>query len=290
MVVLSFLGASTYATTAPQAQYKVIIIGSGIAGLEAAHYLQEHGVDDYIILEARDSIGGRANTISPWPNSVLELGAAMIHGDEPSNPLMALVQKWGLATMPVNNDSAAFYDANGKEISDSLDTFFQKLYADFEKMVTQKQDAPEKNTNLSVSDVAVEFINAHHLDKEMQHGFLYEVSDKIEQEYAADIRDLSVLWFDNEAVFPGRNLFLTHGYQDIINGIAKGLRSHILLKQIVTKVDYQNKEQIVISTADGKQFTGRYVICTLPLGVLQRGSVTFIPQLPHDKIISNEPS
>lgn len=284
IVILSFLGACVHAAEEAPTQYKVIIIGSGIAGLEAAHYLQEHGIDHYIVLEARDRIGGRANTISPWPNSVLELGAAMIHGDDPSNPLMKLVQKWNLATMPVNNDSAAFYDAEGKEIPESLDASFQKLYAEFEKMITQKQDDPDKNNNLSVSDVAVEFIHSQHLDKEKQHGFLYEVSDKIEQEYAADIRNLSAVWFDNEEAFPGRNLFLTHGYQDIINGIAKEVSPHILLKQIVTKVDYQNKERIVVSTADGKQFTSEYVICTLPLGVLQSGSVTFVPQLPQDKI------
>ncbi|CEG58869.1 flavin monoamine oxidase family protein [Legionella fallonii] len=285
-LTLSLLGASAHAIKTPQAQYKVIIIGSGIAGLEAAHYLQDHGIDNYIILEARDRVGGRANTISPWPNSVLELGAAMIHGDDPRDPLMKLVQKWNLATMPVNNESAVFYDADGKEISDSLDASFQKLYAEFEKLVAQKQDAPELNANVSVSDVVVELINSHHLNKEMQHGFLYEVSDKIEQEYAADIRDLSVVWYDNEETFPGRNLFLTHGYQDIINGIAKKVNPHILLKQIVSKVDYQNKEHIVVTTTDGKQFTGEYVICTLPLGVLKSGSVRFIPQLPQDKILA----
>ncbi|CAM2803107.1 Monoamine oxidase [Legionella steigerwaltii] len=286
LFILSLWGIGAHATKTPPTQYKVIIIGSGIAGLEAAHYLQKHGVDNFIILEARDRIGGRANTVSPWPNCVLELGASMIHGDDPSNPLMKLVQKWNLATMPVYNKSAAFYDVNGKEISDSLDTSFQKLYAEFEKLVMKKQDDPEQNANTSISDVVIEFINSHHLNKEMQHGFLYEVSDKIEQEYAADIRALSVVWYDNEKAFPGRNLLLTHGYQDIINGIAKEVSPHILLKQIVTKIDYQNKEHIVVTTADSKQFTGEYVICTLPLGVLKSGSVTFVPQLPQDKILA----
>ncbi|MCL9683768.1 FAD-dependent oxidoreductase [Legionella maioricensis] len=53
------------AAAASSSHYKVIIIGAGVAGLEAAHYLQDHGITNYIILEARDRIGGRTNTIFP---------------------------------------------------------------------------------------------------------------------------------------------------------------------------------------------------------------------------------
>lgn len=274
------------AAAASSSHYKVIIIGAGIAGLEAAHYLQEHGVTNYIILEARDRIGGRTNTVFPWANVSLELGAAMIHGDDLSNPLMKLVRKWNLATMAINDESAAFYDVKGEEVSDRAAASYEKLYADFEKIIAQKRTDPAENANLSVSDLAVEFINSQHLNKELQHGFLYEVSDKIEQEYAADIRDLSALWYDNEEVFPGSNKLLTQGYQDIIHGIAKDLQNHILLNQIVTKVNYQNKEAIVVSTAHGKQYIGEYVICTLPLGVLKSGKIVFQPELPKEKILA----
>ena len=73
--LLFLLWLNVHAAIKPVTSYNVIILGAGIAGLEAAHYLQEHGITSYIILEARDRVGGRAHTISPWKNSTLELGA-----------------------------------------------------------------------------------------------------------------------------------------------------------------------------------------------------------------------
>ena len=38
---------------------KVVIIGAGIAGLSAAEHLVQNGIEDILILEARDRVGGR---------------------------------------------------------------------------------------------------------------------------------------------------------------------------------------------------------------------------------------
>lgn len=39
--------------------YKICIIGCGIAGLGCANYLSLNNITDFIILEARNRIGGR---------------------------------------------------------------------------------------------------------------------------------------------------------------------------------------------------------------------------------------
>ena len=44
--------------------FKTIIIGAGIAGCTAARTLIENGVNDVIILEATDRIGGRVKTVT----------------------------------------------------------------------------------------------------------------------------------------------------------------------------------------------------------------------------------
>lgn len=286
IIVFLIFGQTLQATPDKIAHYKVIIIGAGIAGLEAGHYLQEHGVDNYIILEARNRIGGRVNTITPWKGVPIELGAGVIHGGDQSNPLIKLAKKWHLATVPLDGNSSSFYDSEGEEISDTIDASYEKLYSDFENLIEKKRRDNEKNAKLSVSDVVIELINKKHLNKKSQHGLLYEVSDRIEQEYAADIRDLSALWFDNEDNFPGKDKLLLHGYKDLINGLAKDMKSHIHLNHLVTKVDYQNKQAIVVSTDNNKKFIGEYVICTLPLGILKTGHVKFVPALPRNKIIA----
>jgi len=40
-------------------KHKVIIIGAGIAGLAAATHLSQHNMNDFIVLEAQNRIGGR---------------------------------------------------------------------------------------------------------------------------------------------------------------------------------------------------------------------------------------
>ena len=41
---------------------RVIVIGAGMAGLSAANHLFNRGIQDVVILEARDRIGGRIFT------------------------------------------------------------------------------------------------------------------------------------------------------------------------------------------------------------------------------------
>lgn len=48
--------------TLPQ-HVRVCIIGGGVAGLGAAQKLIQSGVDDILILEAQDRVGGRVCTL-----------------------------------------------------------------------------------------------------------------------------------------------------------------------------------------------------------------------------------
>ncbi|KAJ2951109.1 hypothetical protein O0L34_g5494 [Tuta absoluta] len=60
-------------------KFDIIIIGGGMAGLAAANHLLQNGVKDFVILEARNRIGGRIISI-PMKNHKVELGANWIHG------------------------------------------------------------------------------------------------------------------------------------------------------------------------------------------------------------------
>ncbi|KAK9884537.1 hypothetical protein WA026_007378 [Henosepilachna vigintioctopunctata] len=75
-------------------KYKVIIIGAGIAGLSAAFHLTKNGMNDFILLEARNRIGGRIIPIQ-MGNEKVELGANWIHGVL-GNPIYELAMQYGL--------------------------------------------------------------------------------------------------------------------------------------------------------------------------------------------------
>ena len=45
-----------------QLSAKIVIIGGGIAGITAASQLSKAGITDFLLVEARDRIGGRIHT------------------------------------------------------------------------------------------------------------------------------------------------------------------------------------------------------------------------------------
>jgi thioredoxin reductase len=92
--------------------YRVVIIGAGIAGLSCAKYLIENNIDDFVIVEAHDQIGGRCQTIQVCKyltirdretknetrfvilvEHPIELGAESLNGEISNNPLYQLAEQ-----------------------------------------------------------------------------------------------------------------------------------------------------------------------------------------------------
>lgn len=42
---------------------KVAIVGAGAAGIGAAEYFYNEGMNDFVVLEARDRVGGRVQSV-----------------------------------------------------------------------------------------------------------------------------------------------------------------------------------------------------------------------------------
>ena len=89
--------------------HQILILGGGVAGVMAAETLHRRGIDNFKIIEARSTLGGRMKSFSfgaPGRQHVLELGADWIHGtqtnDGPSNPIFDLALKHNLSTQPNN--------------------------------------------------------------------------------------------------------------------------------------------------------------------------------------------
>ncbi|XP_058822988.1 peroxisomal N(1)-acetyl-spermine/spermidine oxidase [Topomyia yanbarensis] len=78
-------------------KYKVLIIGAGMAGLASANHLVKNGCKDFVILEARNRVGGRIIGIELGSQKV-ELGANWIHGVL-GNPMFELAMQHGLISI-----------------------------------------------------------------------------------------------------------------------------------------------------------------------------------------------
>ena len=74
----SLSALSTRANSSEEEIYDVIVIGGGIAGLEATLKLQAQGAK-VLVLEGRDRLGGRIFT-EKLGKTAIDLGASWIHG------------------------------------------------------------------------------------------------------------------------------------------------------------------------------------------------------------------
>ncbi|KAI9581178.1 peroxisomal N(1)-acetyl-spermine/spermidine oxidase [Glossina fuscipes] len=85
------------ATALQPTNFKVLIIGAGVAGLSAANHLLQNGCNNFCILEARGRIGGRIVSI-PMAKHKVELGANWIHGVL-GNPIFEIAVQHGLVSV-----------------------------------------------------------------------------------------------------------------------------------------------------------------------------------------------
>src|SRR6266571_8817599 len=92
------------ARQAPDTQ--VLILGGGVAGIIAARTLAAQGITDFLIVEARDELGGRMRSTTFGASDrqlTVELGANWIHGTQEgngsANPIFELALKHNLNTV-----------------------------------------------------------------------------------------------------------------------------------------------------------------------------------------------
>ncbi len=255
----------------------IIIIGAGMSGISAGFDLIQKGLK-VLILEGRDRIGGRVWTDNRW-NIPLELGAGWIQESE-GNPLTKLAQDFQVSTIPFDFDDSTFYYADGSEMSEEdqedYDQLFEELFEEIETLREQKEK--DDQDDISLQKAIDEILADEDLEPQDQEVLNYLLNSTIEHEYASDINDLSLYYWDSDQGFDGEDLICDQGYKQIIQPLAKNL--NIKLNQIVEKVDYTNNIQV---TTNQGIFNAKYGIITLPLGVLKSGKVEFSPPLPDRK-------
>jgi monoamine oxidase len=233
----------------------VIIIGAGAAGLMAAREFQQAGLD-FLILEARDRVGGRALTLEKkFP---IEYGPEFLHGK--TSLTDALMQEYGHYA----------FDFQGPP-----DEFLDELSQAFSKLKKPKKDlsfldsmkALPRSKKKDRLFAFVEGFDAADLDQVSLQALL-EATDQVSDDEERKLRRL------------------VHGYGPLMTAISQDLSRELRLQHTVKKISWKKGTVTVEgkNQRDAFELRAKSILVTLPLSVLKSSglpaSVQIEPSLP----------
>ncbi|HAD11253.1 MAG TPA: amine oxidase [Saprospirales bacterium] len=244
----------------------VIVIGAGIAGLAAARKLKDNGFQ-VTVLEAQDRVGGRLRS-NRSPGIAFDEGASWIHGIN-GNPIANLAQQAGMETFHTNDESIVSYDLGGVKRSDSA-------YANAEEAFYNILETLKNQGSANKSFETVFFEQYPQYANDRLYRFFLSSFVTFD---LGDLDQLSSLLYDEGEEFSGIEKIAVNGYDTIPAYLAQGLDVQLLQK--VTQIEYAGAKVLVTHNFTASE--ADYVIVTVPLGVLKKNIITFLPALPVAK-------
>lgn len=154
-----------------------------------------------------------------------------------------------------------------------IEDLFNSIYAEVEAM------QEDTDADMSLQEAFDEVIARRNLSTEELHRLNFHIQAETSLEYGADPDDLSLWNWDQDEELGGVEVVFPDGYNQITDGLAKGLDIRLGVK--VDSVRY-GSDGVDVETSSGI-FGGDKVIVTFPLGVLKRFAVKFDPPLPKNQ-------
>ncbi len=235
----------------------IVVVGAGAAGLAAGRDLRRAGAS-FVILEARDRLGGRAWTVDRggWP---IDLGCGWLHSAD-ENPFVGVAEERGVAL----DRSAAAWEKpawNGNFSDADQARFREGWQAFYERLEAGAQDEPDRPASdflepgspwNALIDAGSTYINGAELPRVSTQDF---------HRY----RDTEINWRT-----PG-------GYGALIAGLGDDLP--IERDCAVVAIDHAGK-RLRIETAKGS-LDARAAIVTVSTNLLAAQAIRFAPALPN---------
>ena len=239
---------------------EVAIIGAGAAGLGAAHALKKSGLS-FIVLEARNRVGGRAYTIQAAPDVIFDVGCGWLHSAD-RNSFVRIADELNFEInkeLPPWRDRAvgnAFPQGQRADFIRSLDDFFDRV----EQAARRGRDAeastcfePGNRWNPMIDAIST-YINGAELDR------------------------VSILDF-NAYEDTNLNWRVRRGYGALM--AAYGATLPVAFNCAVALIDHSAK-RVRVETSQGV-LTADKVIITVPTNLIAVEAIRFHPALP-DKV------
>ncbi|CAF0719718.1 unnamed protein product [Adineta ricciae] len=288
--------------------YCVVIIGAGVAGLSCAKYLADNDIQDFVILEANNQIGGRCQTVEFMDQSI-ELGTELLQGNSSNNPLFQLAE--GQHLLDQNDDGLdrddCYHDEDGESIDEDIINEIRTIYDEIlEKKVPTY---PYENyPDLSLGEfILAEFdqylqlkkvsLDKNEIDQREKVidwlGKQHPVLNTIGSEKLTDVSVQGWISFENlstndKYIQGGVCKFLQTIFENKIakekfhfNSKVKRVAIHEVNQSVNIEIIKEN-HQIVT-------YQAKHVVCTQSIGCLKKTMhEMFVPPLPYSKQVSIE--
>ncbi len=249
----------------------ILIIGAGAAGLAAARELAAAG-RQVLLVEAQGRLGGRVHTLTPPGfTHALEAGAEFMHGEVPVT--RALLQEAGLAWQ--DTAGQPYVLKNGQVQADA--DFFGQLPLLLDKLQGLTEDLPLADF------LARDFAGPAHAELRASATQFAEGYDAADTHRASSLA-LREEWTAGGAEDSPRPV---GGYGPLLHWLAaqaQAAGATLHLATPIREICWQPGGAQVLTTT-GASYQARQVLCTVPLGVWQRGvaqlgHLRFTPELP----------
>jgi hypothetical protein len=264
----------------------IIIIGSGISGLTIASKIKDN---NFLILEARDRIGGRVYT----NEKNMDMGAAWIHGSD-NNPLNKYLNFDNL--LPISNSNPWMHSENIpiKYLSNKYNITEEKrqqLASIWNELATKIGNKHDKTIIEGFEEIKEENLDEYKYNKEDLFSFLY----MIEVWCGGSIKNVSTSFLHeekyNSALFGdygGAHYIFKNGASSLIDALLnsaneKNIKDKIIYNQIVSKVVYKDS-YVEVYTNEGQIYYCNQLCITVPPGPLK--NITFCPPLDSKRLES----
>jgi monoamine oxidase len=266
----SGIGVAARVAAIAQPDERIAVIGAGIAGATAARALSDAGFD-VVVIEARDRVGGRIDTHDDdsWPFPV-ELGAASVGGSYLDERLRT--NDVGTITLDATSevrtaDGVVVQPSNVGPNSVTAAVAWARAQPTDSSLASALSASGAANVSATPDEAGVSSAAelAHYLET------------AVASEYGANSFRLSASWGLDRAGLADSDQLVVGSLDTVVKNSLDDV--DVLLSSTVIRIAYDD-DGVSMRLGTGESMSVDRVVVTVPIGVLQAGTIEFAPPLP----------
>lgn len=251
---------------------KIIIVGAGAAGLYAARLLIDNGFI-VTVVEASKTHGGRIRSLLTFSDHPIEMGAEIVLGEKSLYYKLLKNQSIRLYNSSLMEN---FYLCDGK-LKDEAEAESDDKFVYIQKVIDGIRDFKGHDSTLE----------SYLKSKDINEKYFNIPEALLGSENGTQLSKIGMKSFVkslNEWKSGSENHFLVNRSQiSSIEEICKIKDIPIFYDFPVSHVEYGNNE-VVLYDRKGRKIQGTKAIITIPLNILKKDEIKFIPPLPPEKL------